>query len=139
MGRERNTSESPTLQRRQFIGAGAAAAVSGLAGCAFGFGEAPPTVDVVVRNDDDTSHTVDVVVGFGDETLLDEQFVVSPGGEQRAVFANPDETGEATISATVRDGGSTEREVSAGRGSGLSRVAVHVGRGGTVETRAAVE
>ena len=141
MGRERspNTrSDRTTLQRRQFVGAGAAAALSGLAGCAFGFGEAPTTVDVFVRNDDEATRTVDVVVEFGDGTLLDEQFVVPAGGEQQAVFANPDETGDATVSASVRDGGSAERDVPAGRGSGLSSVSIEIGAGGSVETNATI-
>jgi hypothetical protein len=134
---ERRRATAPPSTDANSLGTGAAATLPGLAGCAFGIGAAPTTVDVSVTNDD-ANHTVDAVVEFGDEAVLDEQFIVAAGGEQTAVFANPDESGDATVSATVHDGASTTREIPAGRGSGLASVAVVVGDGGTVEASAAV-
>ena len=128
----------PSSQRRAFVGTVGSVAAAGLAGCLVGFGGSPPTIDVYVTNEDDRTHTVDVVVEFGEETLLDEQFVVDPDEQQEAAFSNPDEAGDATVSASVKDGASTERELPAGRGSGLSSVTVEVGEDGSVEMWAAV-
>lgn len=127
-----------TLRRRE-VGVIGAAAVSGLAGCAFGVGGSPTTIDVSVTNEDDQTHSVDVVVEFGEETLLDERFVLDPGGQEEATFPNPDETGDATVSASLEGGGTAERELRAGSGSGLYSVTVEVTEEGTVEAWATVQ
>lgn len=127
-----------TLRRRE-VGVIGAAALSGLAGCAFGFGGSPTSIDVSVTNEDDQAHTVDVVVEFGEGTLLDERFVLDPGGQQAAAFSNPDEAGDATVSASLEGGGTAERELRAGRGSGLHSVTVAVTEEGTVEAWATVQ
>jgi len=117
----------------------AAAAVSGLAGCAVGSGGSSTTVDVSVTNEDDQTHPVDVVVEFGEETLLDERFAIDPGEQEAAAFSNPDEAGDAVVSASVQDGESTERELRAGLGSGLHSVTVTVTEAGSVEVGATVQ
>ena len=76
---ERRRATAPSSTDANSLGTGAAATLPGLAGCAFGIGAAPTTVDVSVTNDD-ANHTVDAVVEFGDEAVLDEQFIVNAGG-----------------------------------------------------------
>jgi len=106
----------PSIQRRPFLGALAAA--SALTGCASAPGSSTPASDsptataqptptdriqIVVENDDVKPTTVDLHLTDGDRTLLDRQVNVA-GGRREAVDTGIDAPGEYELDAFVVGG-----------------------------------
>lgn len=126
------------IVRREVLRTAAVTVATLLSGCAFIFGMKDDTVSVHLANNGTTTSEVGVQLEYDGDSLIDRSVTLEPKLDVEEQFQNPDESGTATLMVSTSSGGSLERDVTVGRGSGLTSIGITIEESGFISVSVGV-